>query len=382
MLPYRYRGATLPCAFFFLVSGSVYAMMMSRMPALKAQAGMDDANVGLGLFCMGVGSMCALTACNILVRRVSTRVILRLASLLLFAAVILVGHVASSTAYCAVMAVVGVSLGLIDVCMNTQAILHERRRDAHYMGFFQACYSFGGIVGACAGFLAASLGVSPAWNFAAFCLLCLAGWLFSCPYLRADLRVAESRRRGWRLPSFIIFCGVMELSVFISEGCVVDWGSIYLHSVKGAPENVAAMSYGASCIAMFVARLFCDRLRDRFSDFTLIFCGALGVAAGLALALASPWPPLCLAGFAIMGLSGAPIFPIIMSRAGQYPGIEPSAACAAVSTLGYTGLLFFPPLLGFVSRWHGLTTALLIPLGFALLMCAGSFAFRTGSGTR
>lgn len=376
MLPERYRRGTLPCAFFFLFCGSIYSMTLSRMPAIKARTGMDDGNVGLGLFCFGMGSMAGLAACNVLVRHVASRSLLRLASLCLMVAVPLVGLVPGPASYCAVMAVVGFCLGLTDVCTNTQGILHERKREGYFLGFFQACYSFGGIVGAAAGFLFAALGIAPFWNFAAYSLLCLAGWAVASPSLHDDIHLERGTRSRRRIPAFLVFCGFLLLCVLVSEGSIGDWGSIFLHSVKGAPESIAALSFGACALAMFVTRLFCDRLRERHSDFFLIFAGSFCVAGGLVIALVSPWPLLCLAGYLLAGFGGAPVFPIIMSRVGAHPGMEPAAACALASTLGFTGLLFVPPLLGWISRWHGLTTALIVPVIFALLLGAGSFAFR------
>ena len=51
-----------------------------------------------------------------------------------------------------------------------------------------------------------------------------------------------------------------------------------------------------------------------------------------------------------MGFAIAPIVPIAFSVAGSQKGITAKDASIAVSRLAYTGLLFFPPILGFVAK--------------------------------
>ena len=69
-----------------------------------------------------------------------------------------------------------------------------------------------------------------------------------------------------------------------------------------------------------------------------------------------------------------------LSRAGSHPGISPSRASAIVSLLAYSGLLFFPPLLGFLSHGYGLEKALLVALACCLLVTGGAFLVKGGPG--
>ena len=111
------------------------------------------------------------------------------------------------------------------------------------------------------------------------------------------------------------------------------------------------------------AAFFTDRLRSWAGDFPLTCGGALLAACGMALALFSPRAGVCLLGYACMGAGLSPIVPILFSRAGEYPGVTPGEASAAVSVLAYGGLLFFPPTLGWLAHRVGLGNALLVVLG-------------------
>lgn len=60
--------------------------------------------------------------------------------------------------------------------------------------------------------------------------------------------------------------------------------------------------------------------------------------------------------------------PIVISAAGNQPGIDPVIGVAAVSTVGYGGLLMGPPLIGLLAHEIGLRWALLVLVGLCLLL--------------
>ncbi|MCG5031533.1 MFS transporter [Mesosutterella sp. OilRF-GAM-744-9] len=364
------RGRLLPsdalsCFFFFTAAGGYYSLLTSRMPAIKAGAGVGDAEVGLALLCLGAASITGLLFCGRLIRRFTSARLLRVSSLALFLLLPLAGLASGKLALFAVF----------DVCMNTQAILLEAHSRIRLMGRMQAGYSLGCILGAALGAAFAWAGAGAFANFLFFSLVCLACRAVAGRHLQEDLQRKDSARRS-RLPLFVYFCGFMEICAFSSEGVVGDWGSIFLHSVKGAPESTAALSFGAAAAAMALVRLFTDGLRVKLGDAPLLAAGGLLVAAGFVVAIAADSPVVCLAGFFLAGAGVAPAVPIVMSRAGSCPGVDPGAACSAVSTIGYGTLLFLPPLLGSVSDSIGMGKAFLIPIAFALLLTAGSLVFR------
>ena len=59
---------------------------------------------------------------------------------------------------------------------------------------------------------------------------------------------------------------------------------------------------------------------------------------------------LAIFGFVLIGLGAANIVPILFTAAGAQSEVSPSRAIAAVTTLGYTGILVGPALIGFVSE--------------------------------
>jgi Na+-translocating ferredoxin:NAD+ oxidoreductase RnfD subunit len=60
------------------------------------------------------------------------------------------------------------------------------------------------------------------------------------------------------------------------------------------------------------------------------------------------------------------VFPVVLSSAARTPDLPPSAAIAAVCTVGYFGFLLGPPMIGGLAELIGLPAA----LGLVVLLCA------------
>jgi len=94
-------------------------------------------------------------------------------------------------------------------------------------------------------------------------------------------------------------------------------------------------------------------------------------AAGLAIAVISPWIYLALLGYVLLGVGAANIVPIFFSDGGRLPGISPTVSIPAITTMGYAGQLVGPAALGFIAHHYtlsaalGLTAVLLAVVGIA-----------------
>lgn len=79
----EFSTARAACAYFFICPGLVYGLLTARLPALKAQTGADDAQIGLILLCLGVSGLVALFGSAWLIARWGSRTVLRLGTLVL-----------------------------------------------------------------------------------------------------------------------------------------------------------------------------------------------------------------------------------------------------------------------------------------------------------
>ena len=74
------------------------------------------------------------------------------------------------------------------------------------------------------------------------------------------------------------------------------------------------------------------------------------MALGIGVAFVSDVPMIAIAGFGMIGAGLACSFPLILSAAARTPGVAANTGIAAMATVGYTGFLLGPPLIGTVAE--------------------------------
>ena len=381
----RFVRAKSVCAYFFVGPGLMYGLFTSRMPALKEQVQANEAEIGFILLAFGFAALVGLTSCASFIRRFTSRKVIRWASFVLMFTLPLCGCMTSPLGLGLAAVSMGFLTGLVDVAMNAQAIQLEKRFAAPCLALMHASYSLGGLIGALSSALFAALGLPPLVNFSIVMAVYMLPRPWAVPRLAKDQVVknregAEEKkgRKGFALPPLVVIAaGLIAACCYSGEGTVGEWGSLYLFSIKGSSEQMAALVYACFSISTLTCRLFADMLRTHFSDFSLAFCGGILAVSGMCIVLNSPYAPLCLAGYCCMGLGMAPMVPLCFSFAGKCPHVTPDEASAVVSVLGYAGLLTCPPIIGTVAHAYGLDKALYIALLLTILLVVGSFLFRT-----
>lgn len=367
----------LACAYFFICPGISYGIFTSRLPALKAQTGANEAQIGLVLLCFGGASLVSLFSSSWFSKKWGNRNLLLYGSTTVLFATMAMGFAFNQHILSLFAILAGVGTGFVDVSMNTQGVQIEKKYTVSCMSFMHASYSFGGVIGALSGSVFAGLGYDFLSNAVVilgiyFLFLFKAHrYLLSEP---AEVKEKENTAINTFIPFFIIFCGFLTMTAYACEGAVAEWGSLFMHSFKGASEQTAALVYAGFSVTTMFSRFFGDRMREYFGDMRLCFAGAIIAVLGLSMAIFLNGIALALLGFALMGIGLSPLAPVLFSQAGNYPDINVGKACAVVSVFAYSGLLFHPPLLGFVAHGYGLDKAMLVVFGMCTVLCFGIFA--------
>jgi len=125
---------------------------------------------------------------------------------------------------------------------------------------------------------------------------------------------------------------------------------------------------------MALGRFTGDRLIMTLRYRRVLILDGILIAAGMALALVTRHPWMVIAGFAMVGFGVSTIIPISYSVAAKSTTMKASVALAAVSTIGFTGFLIGPPVIGFLAHATGLRVALalVIVLGILVTVNAGN----------
>jgi MFS family permease len=150
---------------------------------------------------------------------------------------------------------------------------------------------------------------------------------------------------------------------------VADWSGVFLATVAGASAADAAAGYAAFSIAMVVGRLLGDRFVRNLGRVQALRLGAGLTAFGIAVALVFGQVGGII-GFALVGLGMANAIPVLFTAAGRVKATAPSVGMAMAATLGYSGFLAGPPIIGFIAEAVGLRLALTILFLAAMIVAA------------
>src|SRR5690606_37675386 len=127
----------------------------------------------------------------------------------------------------------------------------------------------------------------------------------------------------------------------------------YLRQELGSDIATAGFAFAAFSGAMALMRFAGDIMRNRLGSVTTFRISGLVAAGGMLVAGLSSSPWLAIAAFAVSGLGVANMVPVLFSAAGNQPGINPGAGMSVVTTMGYSGILIAPSIIGFIGERTG-----------------------------
>jgi MFS family permease len=343
----------------FFVTGCGMAAWAPLVPFAKARTGIDEGVLGLLLLCLGIGSIVTMPLAGALAARLGCRRVIVGSGLLLCLALPLLAAASSLPLLIAALLLFGAGAGAIDVAMNIQAIIVERASGRSMMSGFHGMFSLGGIVGAGGIIALLSAGASPV----AATLVVTGGNVVALAVATPHLLAYGSKREGptFALPhGIVLFIGVLCFIEFLVEGAVLDWSAVFLTASRGMATAYAGLGYAAFALAMTIGRLAGDRIVQRFGGGNIIVFGGLCAAAGLGLVtLVGSWQ-IGLLGYALVGVGGANIVPVLFTAVGRQTVMPENVAVPAITTLGYAGILVGPAAIGFVAHAASLSAAFLI----------------------
>jgi len=351
----------------FFLNGAIFSSFFARLPAIKADLGASDGDLGIALFFATGGLVVAQPLAGALAARLGARAP-SLWGLAGYAIGLPVAAAAPSVAaLAAVLFAMGLANGILDVAMNVEGVAVERRLGRRVLSSMHAAFSFGGMTGAGLGGVAAAAGLEAEPHLAIVAGLMLAGGAVAArglPAPRAERRTAKSFVRPTRRLALL---GAVAFCVLLAEGSVTDWSAVYLNEGTGASEGLAAAGLSVFSLTMAFGRLAGDRVAEALTAPVVIRGGTLLAAAGLGLGLAVAEPAAGIAGYAVMGVGLSACFPLVVAASAQGSGNAEAASIALVSGAGYVGLTAGPAMIGLLSDAAGLRQALLVVVALAVV---------------
>ena len=356
--------AALATRLAFLAAGLSMASWAPLIPFAKEKVGASDAQLGVLLLCLGIGSIVAMPVTGYISARRGARgmILLGGAGLVLFLPLLMT--TGSPLLLGLAIFVFGASLGTIDVAMNVHGAEVERTERRPMMSGFHAMWSVGGILGAGGTTALIWGGVPPLGAAIVAATVAAASLTIAAPRL---LRTRPGEPPVLALPrGLVLLLAVLAALVFLVEGAILDWGALLMLDRGLLPVEAGGLGFMLFSAAMAAGRLAGDRIVARLGGRTTLVAGGIVATSGLVLILTGG-AAVALAGFTLVGFGCANLVPVLFSAAGRQKDMAPGLAIAAITTVGYAGILLGPAAIGFVSEATSLPVAF---WGIAVLVLA------------
>ena len=353
------------------------------MPYAKDRLAVDERMLGILLLCLGIGSLLAMFLTGMLSARFGTRPVILVSGLGLCATLPFLALSFTPFTLGLTLLLFGASLGSLDVAVNIHAVEVERDAGQPLMSGFHAQYSLGGFAGAMFITLLLSAGLGP------FSCVTIASALMLVVIFVASPRLLRTKAADgephFALPrGVVLIIAILAAISFLAEGAVLDWSALLITG-KGLVEvEQGGIGFVLFSVAMTLMRFCGDALTARIGDRAALVWGGLIAIAGFAVLLMAPVAAIAMTGFVLVGLGAANIVPVLFRRAGRQTVMPPGLAIAAITTMGYAGILVGPAAIGFVAKHVGLTMAFwMIPAILALVpLCAAVVVKTVGERER
>lgn len=346
----------------------------AHLPSVKQRFALDEAGLALVLLAAALGAVASLLFAGRVVARLGARRAALgggLAMSLLLALVLVLPGLA---ALLPVALMFGAGMSLFDVSINSEGSELEHRSGRAIMSSLHGMFSLGGMAGAVLVAALLRAGVAPALQVGAIAaVLAVVIALATRGMLDSHGGGDDGEQAHFVWPrGLLLLIGLLILTGMIAEGVMYDWSVLYLKQELGLPQDQAAVGYAVFSAAMAIARFGGDALRERYPERTLLGASAALAAVAMAVVLLSATPWVAFAGFALVGAGLAPVAPVLYNAATRVPGVSRAAAIASVTSIGYSGFMIGPPLIGGLAHATSLTSALWVVVGGATLLAFGS----------
>lgn len=349
-----------------------------RIPDIRADMGVAEGALGLGLIGAPVGTFISLTFAAPLIEKLGFRVVLMAAIPLMAFFYAIASHATNPASFFVGLIPVGLMIGCVEIVLNVEADRVEALIHRRIMNRAHSFWSFGIFGAGLCGAAFAQAGVSPQAHLAAVVPMGLIGVaLLYGGYEPAPKRptTASDAAPKIALPSGpVMVLVVITLGALLMEGASWDWSAIYMHDTFHAGPFLVGFVVAMFGFTQAAARYLADAFVDRYSPASVARWLSVLLGAGVVLVFTASDPFISLFGFGLMGIGSSAIFPLAVSAAAKRTDRPSAINVAALAQFSFVIFLLGPPLLGFVAQHWGIrwTYGLGLPLVAIAYLLAGA----------
>lgn len=354
-------------AFVFATLNIIFGTWAIYIPAITSKLGINEADLGLAIFCMAAGTLIMIVLAPRLINLLGVGKATGFGIFFFLLSFIIPFGAGHYLWFCFGMFTVGLFAGLTEVAMNALVSEIEKRDNIHIMSANHGFFSLGGFLGAGVGGFFLTKDILPIDHLLVVILILLViNLIFIRKYLLVSSEKIEDNTLGFNLITPLIVLGVVAFFIMATEGAIVDWSALYLEKVSLAKLSWIGLGYTIFSATMALGRFFGDDISSRFGSRPLILAGIFIASIGFSCILMVD-PIIALAGFGLVGIGLSVVIPELFRLAGTVEGLDATVGISFVSGIGFLGFLVGPVLLGFLAELSSLKLSFLALLIFVII---------------
>lgn len=351
----------LAVSLFYFSMGLTFATWASRIPDIKETLHLTEADLGTVLFAIPLGQLLMMPFSGKIVIRYGSSKTVVFGIIFYILSMATLGLATEVWQLMLSLFFFGIFSNFTNISVNTQGILTEGIFRKPIMSSFHGAWSLAGFTGALIGLLMMNLGLKPLYHFSIVAVLLYINIFANYRHLvktrPAKPQVVEREKKRSLIPKInpaLAWLGVIGFCSMVSEGIMFDWSGVYFKEVVKAPESLVILGYTSFMIMMASGRFIGDKITARFGRKRVLAISGFLISGGMYIAVFFPYVVPAALGFMLVGLGVSTVVPGVYSLAGKTPGIEPSQALTAVSSISFLGFLLGPPVIGYIAHAVGL----------------------------
>ncbi len=255
----------------------------------------------------------------------------------------------------------GLGAGSVDAALNNYVALHYESR---HMSWLHCMWGVGASVGPYIMGYVMTGGGSWSGGYRVISILQIVLTMilvFSLPLWKnrpvlADADGQEVQTKALSIREVFRIRGAKEVMVCFFCYCALEqttglWASSYLTLYKGVAADVAATFASLFYVGITIGRALSGFLTMKFDDVRMIRMGECLIGLGVVIMVLPFGRELALAGFLIIGLGCAPIYPCVIHSTPAHFGAERSQAIIGIQMASaYVGTCLMPPVFGLIAN--------------------------------
>ncbi len=344
---------------FFFLSGILFASWASRIPTIKGQLSLNDAELGSLLFILPIGSLIGLPISGYLIAKFNSKELILGSCILQASALTGIGFAQNIFILGIFLFLFAFAMRLLNIAVNTQSVNLQKFYDKPIIGSFHGIWSMGGIAGAGITSLLLSMDIDISYHFIAITAIVYIGAAISYPKLLGEDRSDKGNKLILGKPDpYIMRLGLLCFFAAICEGGMFDWSGIYFKEVL----HTQIFTYGYFTFLVFMTsfRFISDKVISKIGIGNTYILSTCLIISGVLLSIIFPYFWIALIGFALTGMGTASIFPMTLGLAGKSTKYSAGMGISIVATYSIVGMLLGPPLIGYISHVFNLRIAFIL----------------------